>query len=190
MNTIFQPLLRKEVLVFMDDILIYSTSLEQHAELLKQVFSILQEHEFYLKFSKCEFVKQQLEYLGHIISLAGLATKPSTVKELRGFLELTGYYRRFIKHYGIITKPLTNLLKKGVSFQWTSDTQQAFEVLKRALQQAPVLAVPNYQLPFVIETDACDVGIGAVLMKEGHPIAYLSKTLSPRNKALSTYEKE
>jgi len=117
-----------------------------------------------------------LEYLGHIISLAGLATKPSkvlavaswpvpsTVKELRGFLELTGYYRRFIKHYGIITKPLTSLLKKGVSFQWTSDTQQAFEVLKRALQQAPVLVVPNYQLPFVIKIDACDVGIGAVLM--------------------------
>ena len=93
--------------------------------------------------------------------------QPSNVKQLRGFLGLISYYRRFIKHYGIITKPLTSLLKKGVSFQWTSDTQQAFEVLKRALQQAPVLAVPNYQLPFVIETDACDVGIGAVLMKEG-----------------------
>jgi hypothetical protein len=105
-------------------------------------------------------------------------------------LGLTEYYRRFIKHYDITTKQLTNLLKKGTTYQWTSKTQQAFEILQRALQQALVLVVPNYQWPFVIETDASDAGIGVVLMQQGHPICYLSKSLSPKNKALSTYEKE
>jgi hypothetical protein len=141
----------------MDDILVHSTTLEEHAKLLKQVFDILRKNEFHLKWSKCAFAQPQLEYLGHIISSEGVATKPSkiavvaswlvltSVKQLRGFLGLTGYYRRFIKHYGIIIKPLTNLLKKGTIYQWTSETQQAFKILQRALQQALVLAVLNYQ---------------------------------------------
>lgn len=202
MNELFAPLLRKGVLVFMDDILVYSSTLDHHIELLQQVFSILQKHEFYLKLSKCECAKKELEYLGHIVSELGVATEqtkvsavqswpvPQSVKVLRGFLGLTGYYRRFIRHYGMVTKPLTQLLKKGIPFLWTPTTQEAFEVLKRALQEAPVLAMPDYQKPFIIETDASDVGIGAVLMQEGHPISYLSKALCPKNKALSSYEKE
>ena len=90
----------------------------------------------------------------------------------------------------MISRPLTSLLKKGVQFQWTPVTQEAFTLLKTSLINAPVLAVPNFQLPFVIETDACDFGIGAVLMQQGHPISYLSKPLSGKNQALSTYEKE
>jgi len=201
MNSIFSPLMRKGVLVFMDDILVYTPSLDSHCVLLQQVFEILQEHQFFLKLSKCEFAKQELEYLGHTISPAGVATEPSKVKavsdwpipqnvrDLRGFLGLTGYYRRFIQHYAMISRPLTNLLKKGVQFQWTP-AHEAFSLLKAALIQAPVLAVPDFQKPFVVETDACDLGIGAVLMQEGHPISYLSKPLSARNQALSTYEKE
>ena len=96
---------------------------------------------------------------------------PQSVKDLRGFLGLTGYYRRFIQHYAMISRPLTSLLKKGVQFQWTPVTQEAFTLLKTSLINAPVLAVPNFQLPFVIETDACDFGIGAVLMQQGHPIS-------------------
>ncbi|CAN6326944.1 unnamed protein product [Urochloa humidicola] len=202
MNKIFEPLLRRCVLVFMDDILIYSPTLEAHVEHLQQVFSIIQQHQFLVKKSKCTFGQQKLEYLGHLISVEGVATEPSkitavlqwptpvNIKQLRGFLGLTGYYRRFIRHYAMISSPLTKLLKKGEQFQWTQLQQDAFEVLKQTLCQAPILAVPDFQKPFVIETDASDNGLGAVLMQDGHPISYLSKPLCERNKALSTYEKE
>lgn len=202
MSQIFASLLRKHVLVFMDDVLIYSKSLEEHVLHLTQVFQILDNHHFLVKLSKCEFAKQELDYLGHTISIQGVATEPtkiqaiakwpvpSTVKELRGFLGLTGYYRRFIKHYGILSKPLTALLKKGVQFQWTPQAHEAFQLLQNALTQAPVLAIPDFSKQFVLETDASDIGLGAVLMQDGHPISYLSKALSPRNQALSTYEKE
>lgn len=115
---------------------------------------------------------------------------PTTLKELRGFLGLSGYYRKFIKHYAIISQPLTALLKKGALFVWTDATEVAFQTLKTALMTAPVLALPDYSAQFVIETDACDVGIGAVLSQRGHPLAFVSRALGPRNKGLSVYEKE
>jgi len=115
---------------------------------------------------------------------------PKNLRELRGFLGLTGYYRKFIKHYGMICRPLTNLLKKGTPFIWTCSTEEAFQLLKQALMEAHVLAILDFSKTFVLETDACDYGLGAVLMQEGHPVAYLSKPLCPRNQALSTYEKE
>jgi len=198
MNQIFEPLLRHGVLVFMDDILVYSPTLESHVELLTQVFDIVHQHQLFLKFSKCSFAKQEIEYLGHCISAQGDSTEPSKVlavqhwslptnlKELRGFLGLTGYYRKFIIHYNMITRPLTLLLKKGTPFVWTSATEEAFLWLKQAMVEAPVLAIPDFTKPFVLEIDACDYGLGAVLMQEGHPIAYLSKPLCPKNQALST----
>ena len=115
---------------------------------------------------------------------------PLSVKELRAFLGLAGYYRKFIALYGLISKPLTELLMKHVQFLWTSTIEQAFQALKKALMNAPVLALPNFQLPFDIYTDASGLGVGAVLSQGGHPVAYLSKALCPRNQALSTYEKE
>jgi hypothetical protein len=105
-------------------------------------------------------------------------------------LGLTGYYRKFIKHYAIISQPLTNFLKKGVLFVWTVDTETAFLTLKHALVTAPVLALPRFDDQFVINTNACDVGIGAVLSQNGHPLAYVSRSLGPRNRGLSVYEKE
>jgi hypothetical protein len=115
---------------------------------------------------------------------------PTTVKKLRGFLGLAGYYRKFVKGFGVISKPLTNLLRKGVPFIWTPETDAAFHNLKQALVSAPVLALPDFQKVFTVETDASDSGIGAVLSQDGHPVAYISKALGPRTKGLSTYEKE
>ena len=116
-------------------------------------------------------------------------TMPTTATELRGFLGLTGYYRKFVRQYGVISQPLTHLLRKNVPFVWTVDSQVAFDTLKQALVSAPVLALPDFQVPFVVETDACATGIGAVLMQQGHPLAYLSKALCHKYQALSTYEK-
>jgi hypothetical protein len=144
----------------------------------------------------------QIAYLGHLISSQGVATDqgkissifawptPSNTKELRSFLGLGRYYRKFVRHFGVISQPLTKLFKKGVFFVWTQDHQLAFEGLKQALISAPVLALPNFDRPFIIETYACDVGIEAVLMQDGHPLAFLSKALGPKSRGLSTYEKE
>jgi hypothetical protein len=140
--------------------------------------------------------------LGHLISKEGVATDcvkvqavsswhvPQNVKELRSFLGLAGYYRKIVRHLCIISQPLTNLLKKNTLLVLTSDHDSAFVDLKEALVTAPVLALPNFARPFIIETDASDMGIGAVLMQDGHPLAFLSKALGPRSKGLSTYEKE
>lgn len=116
--------------------------------------------------------------------------EPKDSRQLRGFLGLAGYYRKFIKGYGLISRPLTDLLKKNMQYHWTPQLQTCFQNLKQALVSAPVLALPDFTRGFVVETDACDQGIGAVLMQQGHPIAYLSKALSKKSQTLSTYEKE
>ena len=132
-----------------------------------------------------------MEYLGHIITIHGVPTnpkkvaamkewlKPQTLKELRGFLRLTGYYRRFVKQYGVISKPLIALLKNN-SFQWGDDAQAAFEPLKAAMVAALVLALPDFTKIFVVETDASGEGIRAILIQKSHPIAYLTR-LYPQN---------
>lgn len=193
MNQILAPLLRKVVLVFIDDILIYSRTLQEHLILLHQVFQLLSEHQLKVKRSTCSFARPSLTYLGHVISASGVATDPKNikavqawtipvnVKEVRRFLGLAGYYRKFVRSFGIISQPLTDLLKKNVVFVWTSEHQAAFDALKAALTSAPVLALPDFTKVFEIETDASDKGVGAVLMKEGQPLAFLSKSLGPRN---------
>jgi len=151
--------------------------------------------------SKCAFAQSQISYLGHVISEKGVATDPSkvsavvqwpipqNVKELRSFLGLAGYYRKFVKHYAMITKPLTEL-KKHAMFVWTSAHDKSFAAIKSALSTSPVLALPDFSKPFFLETDASGYGIGAVLMQNGHPLAFISKDLGPKSQGLSTYEKE
>lgn len=202
MNSSLKPLLRKCVLVFFDDILVYSKTLEEHIEHLRVVFQLLSTEKWQVNLSKCTFGHRQISYLGHIISAEGISTDnskisvmvswptPQNVKELGSFLGLAGYYRKFVKHFVVLARPLTTLLKKHVIFVWTSEHQEAFEALKSALCSAPVLAMPDFTKPFSIETDACAQGIGAVLIQNGHPLAYISKALGPKNVGLSTYEKE
>ncbi|KAG7572601.1 Neutral/alkaline non-lysosomal ceramidase C-terminal [Arabidopsis suecica] len=201
MNSVFQEFLRKFVLIFFDDILVYSSSMELHVKHLEVVFELMQQNNLFAKRSKCDFAISRVEYLGHYIEEKGVSTdpnkiravsewpKPANLKQLRGFLGLAGYYRRFVKNFGIIAKPLTALTMKD-SFLWNEEAQNAFEAMKKALCEAPVLALPMFDKPFVVETDACGQGIGAVLMQEGHPLAYISRQLKGRQLHLSIYDKE
>lgn len=201
MNRIFEPHLRKFILVFFDDILVYSPTFDQHLAHLKTTLDILKTHQLFVKESKCAFAQRQVEYLGHLISNGRVSTdprkveamlswpRPISLKALRGFLGLTGYYRRFVQNYGIISKPLTNLLKKG-GFNWGKEAEEAFKNLKGAMSRVPVLGLPDFEKPFTLEMDASGIGVGAVLTQEGRPLAFLSQVLSPKHLGLSIYENE
>ncbi|KAL4027583.1 hypothetical protein IC575_010753 [Cucumis melo] len=199
MNQVFKPFLRRFVLVFFDDILVYSKGMEEHAQHLEVVLGVLRESELYANFDKCHFAKPRINYLGHYISVKGIEVDPekiravrewpapSNVRGMRGLLGLTGYYRRFVKNYGSIAAPLTQLLKAG-AYKWTEETEAAFEKLKKAMMTLPVLTMPDFNLPFEIESDAS--GFGVVLVQAKRPIAYFSKILSMRDRARPVYERE
>ncbi|GAU48703.1 hypothetical protein TSUD_303160 [Trifolium subterraneum] len=201
MNEVFKPLLRKTVLVFFDDILVYSKSWQEHLRHLAQVLKVLQTHGLVANKKKCQFCQQSIEYLGHLINGEGVAVDPSkvvsvtnwpvpkNVKGVRGFLGLTGYYRKFIRDYGKLAKPLTELTKKN-AFVWSEAAGKAFDSLKKSLTTAPVLALPDFSKEFIVECDASGGGIGAILMQSKRPIAYFSKALRINNLVKSAYEKE
>ncbi|GMI63963.1 hypothetical protein HRI_000065600 [Hibiscus trionum] len=201
MNKVFKQLLRKSVLVFFDDILIFSVNWEIHLRHLEEVLEILRQHKLYVKESKCSFGATRVEYLGYVISGGVIFMdnnkvdcitswpSPKSVRELRSFLGLSGYYRRFIKDYGCIARPLTNLLKKG-GWKWGAMEEAAFSKLKGAISAAPMLTLPNFDLEFTVEADASEAGVGAVLTQGGKPLAFFSKGLGVRHQALSVYEKE
>lgn len=162
---------------------------------------MLLENQFVLKLSKCFFAQSQVKYLGHLVSQKGVElvalkvaaihqwSVPRSTKALRSFLGLTGFYRRFIRSYATIAAPLVKVTTIE-PFQWMTQAQTTFEQLKQALSSALVLALPDFQLPFTIETDASRVGMGAVLSQQGHPIAFFSKPFSPKLLCASTYVRE
>jgi hypothetical protein len=201
MNDVFRPILRKFVLVFFDDILVYSREWKTHMHQLEEVLKILNAQGLVANKKKCHFAQNSVDYLGHVISGDGVAVDPSkvesvmkwsvpkNVKGVRGFLGLTGYYRKFIKDYGKIAQPLTELTKKD-AFLWNDQTHRAFDRLKVCLTTTPVLALPDFSKEFTIECDASGIGIGAILMQDKRPVAYFSKALGVRNLAKSAYEKE
>jgi hypothetical protein len=179
MNSIFMPELDKLVVVFINDILIYSKNEEEDAQHLRIVLTRLREHQLYAKFSKCAFWLKEIQFFGYVLSANGIAVDPSKVKDIlewkppttvhqvRNFLRLAGYYRRFIPDFSKIVKPITSLLKNDTKFNWSSRCNEVFEQLKVLLTTAPVLAQPDIEKPFDVYYDASCSGLGCVLMQEG-----------------------
>jgi hypothetical protein len=201
MNEILHQFLCKFVLVFFDDILIYSATWEDHLRHVRAVFQLLQERGLRLKRSKCLFGEERVAYLGHTISAEGVAMDPQkvqgvmdwptprSVRALRGFLGLAGYYRKFIQNFGAIAAPLTKLLTKE-GFGWSMEAEEAFVALKRALTIAPVLQMPDFTKQFTIECDASGTGFGAVMHQGDGAIAFFSRPIAPRHVKLAAYERE
>ncbi|KAL5834953.1 hypothetical protein ACOSQ4_014450 [Xanthoceras sorbifolium] len=189
MNRIFRPYLDQFVVVFIDDILVYSQTVEDHDRHLRVVLQILREKQLYGKLSKCEFWLPEIAFLGHIVSAEGIKADPKKIEaivewkpprnvtEVRSFLGLAGYYRRFVKGFSSIASPLTKLLHKNVRFEWTDRCQAAFDRLKAMLVEAPVLIQPVSGKDYVIYSDASHHGLGCVLMQEGKVVAYASRQL-------------
>jgi hypothetical protein len=174
MNDVLRDYLRRFVLVFFDDILIYSSSWAEHLQHINIVLSALRAHHLHLKRSKCSFGVPSMAYLGHVIAEGGVAMDadkvaavaalplPRSARGLRSFLGLAGYYRKFIRDFGIIAAPLTRLLRRN-AFVWDDDATTAFEALKHALTTGPVLQMPDFAATFVVDCDASGAGFGAVL---------------------------
>jgi hypothetical protein len=196
------PELDKFVVVFIDDILIYSKNEEEHARHLRIVLTRLREHQLYAKFSKCTFWLEEIQFLGHVLSAKGIAVDPSKVKDIlewkppttvhqvQSFLGLAGYYRRFILDFSKLVKPITSLLKNDTKFNWSLRCNEAFEQLKVLLTTAPVLAQPDIEKPFDVYCDASGSGLGCVLMQEGRVIAYVSRQLRRHEEHYPTHDLE
>ena len=184
MNRVFKPFLDHFVIVFIDDILVYSKSREEHEYHLRIVLQTLRNHQLYAKFSKCEFWLDRVTFLGHVVSKEGIMVDPrkvkaiqkwprlTTVTEIHSFLGLVSYYQRFVKNFSKISAPLTKLTQKGVSFQWFDACEESFQRLKGCLTSAPVLVLPLGSGGYSVYCDACWVGLGCVLMQHDRVIAY------------------
>ena len=196
MNHVLQEYLDEFLTVYIDDIVIYSETFEKHLIHLEKTFRKIKEANLTLGLEKCEFAKEKLKFLGHEISKEGIQSdpdkivkiqefkRPGTVKEVRQFLGLTSYYRRFINNFSKIARPINSLLNKDIGFEWKEEQEKAFEELKKRLMETPVLQYPDFNRSFIICTDASEKGLGAVLEQlddEGKekPVAYASRSLKP-----------
>ncbi|GJS96933.1 putative reverse transcriptase domain-containing protein [Tanacetum coccineum] len=202
MNRVCKPYLDKFVIVFIDDILIYSKNKEEHEEHLKQILELLKKEELYAKFSKCEFWIPKVQFLGHVIDSEGIHVDPAKIEsikdwtspksptEIRQFLGLAGYYRRFIEGFSKIAKPMTKLTQKKVKFEWGDKQEAAFQLLKQKLCSAPILALPEGSEDFIAYCDASKKGLGAVLMQREKVISYASRQLKIHEKNYTTHDLE
>ena len=202
MNKVFMEYLDKFVVVFIDDILIYSKDEGEHEEHLRMVLQKLRDHQLYAKFSKCEFWMKEVAFLGHVMSAEGVAVdpgkvkdvldwqSPSSVTQVRSFLGMAGYYRRFIEGFSSVAKPLTQLLKKEKKYVWTPECEKSFQKLKESLTTAPVLVLPDLNKDFEIYCDASRKGLGCVLMQEKRVVAYASRQLRPHEENYPTHDLE
>ncbi|KAI3780620.1 hypothetical protein L2E82_10605 [Cichorium intybus] len=202
MNRVCRPFLDTSVIVFIDDILVYSRSQTEHEVHLRQVLELLRREKLYAKFSKCEFWLREVQFLGHVINAEGVKVDPAKIEavmkwepprsptEVRSFLGLAGYYRRFVEDFSSIAVPLTKLTKKGEQFTWAEEQQEAFQKLKQALCEAPVLVLPQSGEEYVIYSDASRIGLGCVLMQKGRVIAYASRQLKDAEKKYPVHDLE
>ncbi|KAA0048696.1 reverse transcriptase [Cucumis melo var. makuwa] len=202
MNRVFREFLDTFVIVFIDDILIYSKTEAEHEKHLRMVLQTLRANKLYAKFSKCEFWLKQVSFIGHVVSKAGVSVdptkieavtswpRPSTVSEVRSFLGLAGYYRRFVENFSRIATPLTQLTRKGTPFVWSKACEDSFQNLKQKLVTAPVLTVPDGSGSFVIYSDASKKGLGCVLMQQGKVVAYASRQLKSHEQNYPTHDLE
>ncbi|GJW20175.1 putative reverse transcriptase domain-containing protein, partial [Tanacetum coccineum] len=202
MNRVCKPYLDKFVIVFIDDILIYSKNDEEHEKHLRIILELLKEEKLYAKFSKCDFWLDSVQFLGYVIDHSGVhvdlakieAIKswaaPMTPTEVRQFLGLAGYYRRFIEGFSLISKPLTKLTQKNKKYEWGSEEEEAFQTLKQKLCSAPILALPEGTKDFMVYCDASLKGYGAVLTQREKVIAYASRQLKVHEENYTTHDLE
>jgi hypothetical protein len=202
MNHILRPLIGKSVVVYFDDILIYSKNLEDHVQHVREVLCILRHEKLFANLPKCHFAQNKLVFLGFVVSANGIEVDsskveaihnwptPTNVGQVRSFHGLAGFYRRFVKDFSTIACPLNELTKKNVPFVWGNAQQKAFDELKKRLTEAPLLALPDFAKTFEIECDASGLGIGGVLMQNGKPVAYYSEKLDGARLNYPIYDKE
>lgn len=206
MNTVLSGLINKICMVYLDDVIVYSNTLEEHEEKLRMVFDRFREHTLLLKHDKCNFLMKEIKYLGHVINGNGVSPDPEkiiaimnypvprTPKQIKSFLGLVGYYRKFISHFAEIAKPLNNLLKKDVTFVWNDTHEKAFNTLRLTLTKEPVLCYPDFQKEFILTTDASKIALGAILSQgpigTDRPIAFASRTLNKAEANYTTTEQE
>jgi hypothetical protein len=190
MNSILHPYIRKFVVVYIDDILIFSKSEAEHQAHVRLVLEVLKRERFFVCKAKSSFAQSEIRYLGHIVDKQGIRPDPKKVEavqtwpvpknvhDVRSFLGLVNYFRKFIEHYSEIAVPLTNLTKKSHPWVWNGRCQDAFEMLKQKLIEAPLRRTSDERLPYEVVTDASDLGLGGVLLQEGHPVAFESRKLT------------
>jgi RNase H-like domain found in reverse transcriptase/Reverse transcriptase (RNA-dependent DNA polymerase)/Integrase zinc binding domain/Integrase core domain len=201
-NEVFGDKIGKILLAYLDDILVFSKTREEHFAALRYVLTKLREHTLFANLQKCHFFKESVTFLGHSISAEGLRPSPQklqvvldwappkNINQLQSFLGLLNYFRKFILGYAILTKPLTDLLKHDTLFNWTPECQAAFELCKQKLTSAPVLALPDNTKPFELVCDACKTGLGAVLIQDRHPICFEGRKLTAAEQNLDGGEQE
>jgi hypothetical protein len=202
MNEVLRAFIGRFLVVYFDDILIYRKSLEEHLEHLHVAFNALRDACLFGNLAKCTFCTDRVVFLGYVVTAKGIEVdpakieaisswpQPKTVTQVRSFLGLAGFYRRFVKDFGSIAAPLNELTKKDVPFTWGHAQQDAFLLLKDRLTHAPLLQLPHFNKTFELECDASGIGLGGVLLQDGKPVAYFCEKLSGPSLNYSTYDKE